>query len=103
MPAVKDVLLNTLGYITVFYFLNELYGVQEYPTLYREIEKRIINPLSYADQNISEMQQLQLDILNLNITDVIENPDTDTDMDEPNELNHKKSKFRRLHSVVIEQ
>lgn len=58
-----------------------------------------------ADKNISEMQQLQLDILNLDISNATDDPntDTDTDMEEINELNHKKSKFRRLHSVVIEQ
>jgi hypothetical protein len=42
IKAVKEVLLNTLGYIPVFYFLNELYGVQEYPAPYKKIEKGLL-------------------------------------------------------------
>jgi hypothetical protein len=42
IKIVKEVLLNTLGYIPVFYFLNELYGVQEYPAPYKEIEKGLL-------------------------------------------------------------
>ena len=42
MQAVKDVLLNTLGYIAVFYFLNELYGNQEYPAPYKKIDKGLL-------------------------------------------------------------
>jgi hypothetical protein len=39
---IKDVLLNQLGYIPVFYFLNVLFGTIEYPGPYPEIEKGLI-------------------------------------------------------------
>ena len=39
----KEVLLNILGYIPVFYFLNVLlYGTREYAGPYREVEKGIL-------------------------------------------------------------
>ena len=38
----KEVLLNVLGYIPVFYFLNVLYGTREYAGPYREVEKGIL-------------------------------------------------------------
>lgn len=34
---IKDVLLEHLGYLPVFYFLNVIYGTQEYPGPYLEI------------------------------------------------------------------
>jgi hypothetical protein len=42
IKIVKDILLNQLGYIPVFYFLNELYGVNEYPAPYKELEKGLL-------------------------------------------------------------
>lgn len=39
---IKDVLLEQLGYIPVFYFLNVIYGSIEYPGPYREIEKGLL-------------------------------------------------------------
>ncbi|KAG2216300.1 hypothetical protein INT45_012478 [Circinella minor] len=36
------ILLKQLGYIPVFYFLNNLYGNKEYPGPYKEIEKGLI-------------------------------------------------------------
>lgn len=38
----KNVLLETLGYIPVFYFLNVLYGTKEYAGPYKEIEKGLL-------------------------------------------------------------
>ena len=42
MRAVKDILLNMLGYIPVFYFLVVLYGSAEYPGPYMEIDKGLL-------------------------------------------------------------
>ena len=42
IDIIKDILLNQLGYIPVFYFLNVLYGNKEYPGPYKEIEKGLI-------------------------------------------------------------
>jgi hypothetical protein len=39
---IKDVLLEQLGYIPVFYFLNVIYGSIEYPGPYRETEKGLL-------------------------------------------------------------
>jgi hypothetical protein len=39
---IKDVLLEQLGYIPVFYFLNIIYGSVEYPGPYREIDKGLL-------------------------------------------------------------
>ena len=39
---IKDVLLEQLGYIAVFYFLNVIYGSIEYPGPYREIDKGLL-------------------------------------------------------------
>ena len=39
---IKDVLLNQLGYIPVFYFLNISYGTQEYPGPYHGLDKGLI-------------------------------------------------------------
>lgn len=74
----------------------------EFPKKESKLDQVFMDKIK-ADTNISEMQQLQLDILNLNVNDVIEDPGSDTDMEEQNELNHKKSKVRRLTSVVIEE
>ena len=37
--AIKNELKNKLGYISVFFFLNELYTNKEYPGSYLEIDK----------------------------------------------------------------
>ncbi|ORE01073.1 hypothetical protein BCV72DRAFT_323141 [Rhizopus microsporus var. microsporus] len=42
IKIVKDVLLSQLGYIPVFYFLNFIYGVSEYPGPYKEIDKGLL-------------------------------------------------------------
>ena len=42
IKIIKDVLLNQLGYIPVFYFLNCIYGTSEYPGLYKEIDKGLL-------------------------------------------------------------
>lgn len=39
IKIIKNILLNQLGYIPVFYFLVVLYGNKEYPGPYKEIEK----------------------------------------------------------------
>lgn len=39
---IKDVLLEQLDYIQVFYFLNVIYGSIEYSGSYREIEKGLL-------------------------------------------------------------
>ncbi|KAG2202819.1 hypothetical protein INT46_006491 [Mucor plumbeus] len=44
----KEVLLNVLGYIPVFYFLNVLYGTREYAGPYREVEK-VNNPKPFKN------------------------------------------------------
>ena len=50
----KEVLLNTLGYIPVFYFLDVLYGTREYYAgFYREIKKGIILLLYHIISGIS--------------------------------------------------
>lgn len=42
IKKIKDILLNQLGYIPVFYFLVVLYGSYEYPGPYREVEKGLL-------------------------------------------------------------
>ena len=39
---IKDVLLDHLGYLPVFYFLNVIYGTKEYPGPYPEIDKGLL-------------------------------------------------------------
>jgi hypothetical protein len=42
LRTIKDILLNQLGYIPVFYFLTILYSSKEYPGPYFEIDKGIL-------------------------------------------------------------
>ena len=39
---VKDVILQKLGIITVFFFLTQLFGTHDYPGAYRNIEKGLL-------------------------------------------------------------
>ncbi|KAI9243149.1 hypothetical protein BDA99DRAFT_449402 [Phascolomyces articulosus] len=42
IQIIKNELLDNLGYITVFYFLVMLYGINEYPAPYKEIDKGLL-------------------------------------------------------------
>ncbi|KAI7889660.1 uncharacterized protein EV154DRAFT_423527 [Mucor mucedo] len=52
MRKVKDILLNILGYIPVFYFLVVLYGNGEYAGPYGEVDKRLL--LLYQIMHIAD-------------------------------------------------
>lgn len=41
MKYIKNVLVDKVGYIAVFFFLVVFYGVKEYPAPYYELEKRL--------------------------------------------------------------
>lgn len=42
IEIIKEELLNKLGYTTIFFFINELFGLQDYPGAYKTVDKAFL-------------------------------------------------------------